>query len=293
MPLKLSSADIINAGKLIESGRTLTSVAKQFSINPDNLSKKVRAKGFIVGHKKGLKPCNYITIDIEQVSSDYINGESILSIHKRIGVARESIKTKLIEHGVSIRNSSEANIVSMSQMTKKQRMDRVEAAHAAMKGSKVRNETLVKIANSRKRIVGIGEQEIIDGLNAIGHPADGQTPCGKYSIDITFGNIAVEVCLNETRRLRDSDFINRCKYISDSGYHVFLLHITSKSILMHYLNKIVSDLNVFHGNPPALGQYRVVRCRFKQVIINRSNAGKLTREGMSSRPLYVSYDADF
>src|ERR1035437_3241865 len=94
----------------------LTEIAKDVPVDPYNLSKALRKMGCRTNRKLGRPRLDFRTpIDEKAVVAAYLGGESELSIAKRFGVFRPTVRSVLRQHHVTIRNRSVAMFVRMSR----------------------------------------------------------------------------------------------------------------------------------------------------------------------------------
>jgi hypothetical protein len=97
-----------------------------------------------------------VSLPDAEIVSRYASGESELALSRLYKVQTGTIRRRLIEAGVEIRNGSAANILRFAKMTYEQRCELTSAAHVAVRGSKnslgrkATPETRAKMSASHK-----------------------------------------------------------------------------------------------------------------------------------------------
>src|SRR5271169_2887560 len=112
MPRKITKAVIDHAQDLITNGSLLIEAARIVKCHPDTLSQYLRAGGFKI--PKGGRPAhNRVFLPINDLISDYISGGTEPSLSAKYGVARQTIRKRLIASGIKLRSVSEGNKIRM------------------------------------------------------------------------------------------------------------------------------------------------------------------------------------
>ena len=260
MPRKpIPEASILYAKTLVENGSTIKAAAIAIDCSPDVLSLKLRALGVnTIKGKWGNVPHNRMELDVAEIVRRYQAGESVLALAKAIGVSRYSIQKRLEESGIRIRDGSEANILRMQRLSFDERRDLSKEARTAH---------IRKIMESADHYCrGPGEVEIAKALNDIGHEVKTQTPVDDGCIDITIGNVAIEIKMNSCGSY---DFTRkRVKQLIDAGYSVVFIGFNHPDCLTDRLQEIIALTDFACRHPAPLGKHWVVRCR----CYNRSGA---------------------
>ena len=292
MPRIARTLDLDNFNRLRSEGKSIQKIAEIIGWKTTTLFCACRRLGIDVSEK--VKPPKYrLDIDMNPIIEAYQAGESLLSICSRLNLSRPIIITRLQDAGIEIRGQSIANMVSMAQMPKSVRQARADAAHKARSGSKALHAELLKRASAQKFIVGFGEREIIEYFRSKGINALGQTVCGKYCIDVTIGTIAVEVCGSSITRLYDPVFLERSKYIRDSGYALVLIFFRRPDQFTARFDDIVAFLESAQSDPSINGKNWMVRCTSERFTRGHSENGQFTCIPMPERFFYSVSEWDF
>jgi hypothetical protein len=198
MPRKvLDDAVLRHALEVFNSGGGLKEAAAAVEFHPDALSKFVRSRGHAIPKIERSSARRKDLPDAEIVAL-YVGGMSELEVANQFGVARDVVRRRLVEAGCEIRGQSAANIVSMNRMTAKQRQQRTQAAHDAVRGMKHSHDQLVRRAvnlsgHKIAAFTGPGEEEFDQALTSLGIKFSRQVPVDKYNIDFAIGHVAVEL----------------------------------------------------------------------------------------------------
>lgn len=195
----------------------------------------------------------------------YIQGESILSISNRLGVARKTIALNLTKNGIKLRTQSQAGIINWSKMTPERRQQQVKAAHKATLGRIPTFKECCKSANGRERnlcTVSEIEVEFAQLMKEAGINFAQQTAIGPYNCDFTAETVAIEIFGGNWHWYGDhlARVEKRFRYILYSGWHIICLTgyggVEIGKPSLHYL---ASYLDFVRRNPLMTREYRVIR----------------------------------
>lgn len=293
MPRKIDDSRIDHAAKLFADGLTLKEISGEVGINPDLIGKRLRERGIDTTTNHRSRPAsNRLDVDVPAIVAAYVSGESELSIAKRTGLTRIVIRRRLVEAGVDTRDGSEANKLRMARLSTEERKALASKAHDAVRGKARSEEELARRADARTRLIGFGEPELIYAIHAAGMSAEGQMPCGRYNIDVTTGNVAVEVCAAETRRLSDPKFRKRIEYIRDAGYTVVLIFFRELPFLIANMDQVVAFLDGLRRHPATSSKHWVVRCGVERFARVRNEKGQLAAVPVPERPFHIISELD-
>ena len=201
-----------------------------------------------------------IKINADDVISKYQSGKSVKALADEFGVSRNVIVQRLNAVGIKPRNRSEAMYLRMSQTPETERQKLAEAAHRAKRGSHNSEQMLHKRALAGKRFIGRFEAEFIQALISAGVDVIPQEPFLSYNLDIGCGNVAVEI-----HRHTDSPFaprnIKKFMKCVNSGKTVIYVWInpTKNIVTASCYDNVVTLVKALRANPPASGQYWVIR----------------------------------
>ena len=216
--------------------------------------------------------------DARMLRCSHESGLSVLALSRIHRIARRSIVARIKAAGGIVRNRSTANTERMKREGKAGRKRLTEAAHLARRGIKIDNSELLKRANARSRLVGYGEAEIKNALDAAGVPTEVQRPCGKYNIDIAIGpSIAVEIVTQGNFRPTNPKFFNRIKYLSNSGYCIICVTFRHNRLddMIGNLDDIIAFVKRSYRSPALKRKNWMIRCGSKRFSRIRNNLGQL------------------
>lgn len=210
---------------------------------------------------------NIINIAPEKIIPCYINGESALSISKRLGVSRGVIKRILAENGQFIRNQSAAMYKRMEQTSAEERKRLVQAAHDAIRGTKRTDATQRKAAISREKCpseyhIGRGEKELASALEAKAFTVFRQKAIDVFNIDILFNTIAVEVKF--TTGTANFRLVKRIPQLSKLGYKLAVVVFCDTAAIDCCLDEVIALLECINRKPASASKYWMIRCGFQQ-----------------------------
>lgn len=262
---------------IFNQGFTLTRASSEIGVDHNIISKRIRARGFAIPKPKA-KPIKQLPN--QEIISLYESGMSELALAQKFNVSRGAIRNRLRDSGTHIRGQSEANVVSMGQMTLEERQNRTRSANNALRGAKQCVEGRRKRAfnlesSAYENMTGIGEKEFKDMLESNSIDFTWQKSCDIYSIDFAIGSVAVELKKNAKFTSVTSDVKRgRIKYLRESGYTTVYIVFCSIESLIQSFDYIISIVNKASSNPPALGEYWVIRCHFNEVTRIRNDLGQ-------------------
>lgn len=278
MRARIKDSVIDNAMELIlKDGLTVRDASIVVGVNAALLSQRIRAKGIAIPKPKA-KPLKQLPD--QEIITLYESGMSELALANKFNVSRGAIRNRLRNSGTHIRGQSEANIVSMANMTFKERQNRTRSANNALRGAKQsvegRKKRAVNLESAGyENMIGIGEKEFKDMLE--NNPIDftWQKSCDIYSIDFAVGNVAVELKKSSVATSVSRDVKRgRVKHLRESGYITIYVVFCSIESLIQSFDYIISVINQASRNPPSLSEYWVVRCNFKRCTRIRNNLGQ-------------------
>lgn len=192
----------------------------------------------------------------------YNYGIGLRGVAERLDIGVRNLTTELRNQGVKIRTQSEQEFVKWSLMSKEQRINQVEACHKATLGVTPSEATLNKMAKSRQKNLNINmsayEDEILKKL-----PFDNiirQKAIGRYNIDFTIGNIAVEINGGNFHRFGEHALRHRerSKKIFDSGYGIVFIYIYKETCISSVSNQLISLINAIGTDKASIGKYWVI-----------------------------------
>lgn len=287
-----------HAEGLFQSGLHLAAIARQLGVNPDNLSKALRARGFKIPRVK-MPSANRKDLPGEEIAALYSAGMSELELSRRFECSRTSIRRYLLEQGCNIRGRSEAAFVSASRLSPEFRKQRAKPAQDALRGAKRSKNELIARAVYAEQVgiahrIGEGEELFDQALSDRGIPFKRQTRVDIYNVDFSVGSVAVELKKGRTsvQNARAEARKGRVKKLIDHGFAVLYVCFESERALQAGLEYVIAALHETRRNPPAPGQYRVVRCHFQRHARFRNEAGQFAAEATPEKLTCSMHDVD-
>lgn len=216
------------------------------------------------GNEKPRSSWNRIDLDLEEIRRLYLGGMSENQVAKLFSTQRNVIRTRLLEMGVEIRSQSEAEKLKWSRMNDSQRINQVRNAHLAVKDKPFSEDRLRRHAIGKQRTgcrIGMGEEKIFKFLSDAGFKdISRQFAFDGYNFDFLVGSIAVELHRKASDPLRCMSDFKKIKDIISSGLVIIYLCVKDiHHLRIEALNELVRMLNFFRKNPPAHGQYWMIR----------------------------------
>lgn len=212
--------------------------------------------------------------DLKDAVRAYAAGESEQSIARRLGVARATLRKRLIAAGVSLRGRGDAMTVRMGRASPEERQRLVAAAHKARRGARDPLERLELRARSAERTVhkqGPYERRLIELLADSRLPIIPQKAVGKYNLDLAIGSVAVEVHTATNHPFKRLDLRERTNYLTDRGWDVLYVWVGHGVITKDTAHHVVAFVQEAERQPSARRQYRVIRCSGEVVTSGRGH----------------------
>jgi very-short-patch-repair endonuclease len=108
--------------------------------------------------------------------------------------------------------------------------------------------------------VGPDEEKVFQALRQAGFKVDRQTPVDRYNLDLTVGDVAVEVHRHPHGPHLDRNGLHqRVDYLTDRGWRV-LYAWCPRGLNRVDLEQVVTLLKQLRFTPPTPGKYMVLRC---------------------------------
>lgn len=207
-----------------------------------------------------------LDIDVDDLVQRYLAGESEKSLSERYQIARNGIRARLRAANIEPRGRSEAMYVRMAQTIPEERRRLAEAAHVMRRGQRdqpetvrVRTQRRARTNRSRAWIIGRGELELFDYLTDHGLVAKSQQAVGPYNIDISVGNVAVEVHATNNHPRSAWGVPKRIEYLTERRWQVIYLWTPKAVIEERCLDQMIALCERLDGLPPVRGEYWVIR----------------------------------
>jgi hypothetical protein len=300
IPRKFTDELLRNAINIFDASSgsvTIKEVALQLGVTRCNLSKALRAIGYVI--PKCRKPAhNRKNVPVDEIVAKYISGDSELSISKEFKIARGTVRKCLIDSGTEIRNGSEANFIRMSRLSIEDRKNLTRSANDAVRGiPEPRCRKIKRAINAENGIceviVGKGEYEFREALTSLGIEFVWQKSAEVYSIDFAINGIAVELKSGKSGNtgIKADIARNRVKNLANLGWRTLYVTFDSVESLVAGVKDIIANVNILNSNPSPISQYRVIHCRFNTFSRFRDDKGRF--HCVSTPPELVTTVRDF
>lgn len=273
--------------KLNSESWNICDIVKHFGLaNNATLVKRMKAAGHIIIHHKVI-PHNFRQLPEDEICELFKTGASTKQLSEQYNIARHAIDRCLIKNGYKPRNRSESMFNRMSMSSIEERKILTEKAHEAARGKKKSEEVKQKIALTRSRMIGFGENILQKGLVKAGFNVSPQHPFDIYNIDLLInGSIAVEIISSTGNPFRTKRFREKIKALLHSGLHVIIFQFVRRNYFVENIGNTISYIQRFCANPPSICEYRVVLCGAK-VTIARNDLNQFTSEGTTIEPIIL------
>lgn len=199
-------------------------------------------------------------INADDCIKEYFAGKSIKQLAIDNGVSRQVIYRIFRENDVPVRNRSEAMFTRMANTTFAERQRLAFAANEAKRGLANTQEMLEKRAKAGKRFIGKFEHEFIDAISSAGIPTVPQEPFMSYNLDISCGDIAVEIH-TQTASPLTPNFLPKLMNCVNAGKSMLYVWINPRKdiVLPICYENVVSIIQQFRSDPPVRSKYWVIR----------------------------------
>lgn len=292
MSVKYTDDFIRNLIELNKSGIAVKTLSKRFGIQERQLALRMRRLGHIIVNQRIRQ------LPKNELVQLYINGLSIKQLAEKYAVSREVIYRYLRQEGIEPRNRSAQLSIRMANTPEEERKRLVEKAHQVRREKATERESLIKKAKSRqigltKSVFGFGEDLLYSALVDLGFEVIPQFQFDIYNIDLLInGNIAVEVktCISNPFNIEKSRI--KTKKLLNANFGVIWVCATSKDSFIANFSNIIADIKQTCLDPSFIGKYRVIRCKFKQ-IIGRDKFNRFSSELSTIEPLMEVWANDF
>jgi len=213
---------------------------------------------------KKRRSWNRINLDVTEIKRLYLSGVSENRIAEIFSTARNVIRSRLSENGIHIRNRSEAEKLKWSRMNTAKRINQIRKAHDTVRGKPLTMEHLRKLALAKQRSmskVGVGEDTVFKFLGDSGFKdVRRQVALDGYNFDFMVGTVAVELNVQSCDPLRRKFDFKKIEDVTGRGMTIIYLCVKDAShIRRESLEELVRRLNLLCKNPPAHGQYWMIR----------------------------------
>lgn len=211
-------------------------------------------------------PIKPLPLDPQDIIRRYQSGENVLAMQNATGICRARLTRILKGSGIVLRSPRERLTAWHAKATPEDRMQRAQAAHAAVRGKPHTAEHRRKIALGRHAVpsnVSRTEGQLADALRAAGLAVEAQWPVGPYNLDLAVPSdrVSVEVFggqwhLTGTHALRLG---KRHEHLIGAGWRVIYVWCTTGHPLTAAgAENLVALVKLFCDDPSTGGKYRVI-----------------------------------
>lgn len=176
-------------------------------------------------------------IPVDEVLARYLAGESAKSLADRFGTCHDAIRRRLKKAGARIRPIAEAApLRNQEQMS-------------------------ARVAESRSRLRGWGEDVMFEWLSQRGERPERQWPVGPYNLDLALWPIAVEIETCSANPLDYARTRKRVKHMIDAGWWLCYVLISRRTwvLLPVVADEIVALAKRARSLPAVPREHRVIR----------------------------------
>ncbi|MEU8836576.1 DUF559 domain-containing protein [Streptomyces sp900116325] len=248
--------------RLIQAGVTLRSAAEAnrlaFECDPARLAQARAAQAL------GVAVLRRDDLPTQSIVEAYQGGTSPARLASLYGCSQPTIVRILREAGVAIRSQSVAGVIRAAAEDPEAKRLRLLKMAEATRGVPLARETVELIAASKHRDLsqnmGLDEEDVFRALSEAGFDVLRQTPVGRYNLDFSVGQVAIEVQAGRhSPRLDRQKRHSRVDYLTDLGWRVLYLWCPD-GLNAADLKEAVALVDRLRREPPTRGQYLVFRC---------------------------------
>lgn len=257
----LNENDVIN---LFMAGKTYRYIADKYGCSVHVIQKCMQRNIIADGKNWRLYLWRKAHITPDELLAMYNSGLWKNEIAAKTGISEGLVGKYLVKMGVPLaENRSDAMRLRLERAGPDGRANLVEAAHNAVRGMIRTEQNLINAANGRERVGRFGctaERDLYFMLQKRGIDPVPQKALWKYSIDLTIGNIAVEITGRGRKPEQIPALIERIKYILNSGFMlIYVWAGTTIPVETGAADYIVTTIQEASCDPSLVGQYRVIR----------------------------------
>jgi very-short-patch-repair endonuclease/DNA-binding CsgD family transcriptional regulator len=274
---------------LRREGRSCREIALAVGASEDGIRLKLLRVG---GPSRVYRPAsNAKDFPREEAARLYVEGFSLKALADRYGIERRTLAAALARAGVRLRGRSEAMFVRMARTPEQERKRLASAAHDAVRGKPKSHAHRCRLAATKTRRIGVGEEQLARLLRERGIDFTEQHPVEQYNLDFAVGHVAVELRAGGGNPLTNPKQRARFEYLAGRGWTVFYVLVASEHALAVNAEHVIADLDMLRSLPPGSGQHRMVRCHFQSEPFRRDEANKfLPGNRTTERPAYTVRD---
>ena len=220
-----------------------------------------------------------LSLDYQHIVELYRSGMSENQIAKQLGVARGTIRKRLIKAGITPRTQSEAESLKWVGMSIEQRSCQVAAAHEATRGRVHSEDEKIRRAQTNYRTgtrISPLEIRVAAVLRAHGLIIEQQFPIHTCNVDLAVhpGSIAVEVhgggwhSTPTHRRL----MAQKAEKLFGDGWALVEVWIDRRFSFERTADELIALIDELRGLPSAAGEHWMI-------LGNRNNPARIRADG--------------
>jgi very-short-patch-repair endonuclease len=275
---KTDSATLDQAIQMYLAGKSVKEIEAACGIHSVTLTRE--------RNRRGIPSRKVKQIPVAEAVKLYLSGMSASELGRRYGVARDTVRLRLVAAGIGIRPADEATSLWMSQESEESKTIRAEAAAEACRTTEYRErvsrrfagitkdpDVLERRAQNRERraiadpmyaYISDHERQFRRLLEEAGENPIPQKAIGRYNVDLAIGPVAVEILGGHWHSIKRQHSI-RTPYILNRGWHLIMVwsmfHDGTDWVYMSpaAAEYVVAFAQEARRNPPMVGEYRVIR----------------------------------
>jgi len=217
-----------------------------------------------------------------EIVARYVAGESENVLACAFRVSRQVIRRRLIEAGVTIRDSTAANRLMMAKRSPEEHRRNTEAAHRVPKKPRTFEQKCKYAVTRQERQTHVSPAELLlrEWLRARGIESIPQQAIGPYNTDLGASPVAVEIQGGGWHAYGDHAAIapKRTRYILDQGWLLIFVWVDRRkwALTPACADYLVALIEQARRDPSMRGEYRVVRGDGKEFARDRDNLDNIT-----------------
>ena len=188
--------------------------------------------------------------DVHIAHQQHVAGKSVKDVAAALGITRRCLTMRFLKNGLPWRGLSEAGKLCWALRGENKRRQMTQAAHDAVRGTKLTQEQLQKRSKSVQRAgrLSAGEMAMLSLLDRFLVTAVPLLSCGPYNIDIAVlsTRLAVEIDgggwhQSERKKIQDA---KKTQYLEDRGWHVLRVGTDRGRFVRKHLVSLAQVLGV-------------------------------------------------
>lgn len=246
-------------------------VADRFNVSRRVLRRRLeergtyRANGTAVARERGERTRRaFRGVPEGEVGDLYVRGVSENELARTYGVTRQVIGAILRREGIPRRSVAEANQLMVAKRSPEENLRNVQAAHAAVRGSRHTFEQRCARAQALHGAVPTNAYELLYAawLRLRGVEVVHQYAIGPYNCDLAADPVAVEIFGGHWHGVgrHAETFLERSRYILDQGWALVVVWVNQRAqgLTEASADYLVAFIEETRRDPSLRGEYRVI-----------------------------------